>query len=461
MTEQKRTFRERVLRSLARRFPLIRRAFNWVRAYANHLKAKYGSRLRPKRLLKTVESALSAWSILATRRGESRLTVGVDISALWEPLTGIGWYLYRLLEHLADREDLRLRLYGPTSVWSEDLPHPVVPLPEGPALEPVLRRVPSDLAIPAGWMVKLLRCLEPLLIAADKNDVLFAPNYFLPRRFQLAQGARVATIHDLGLHRVPWTLQRATLEELKGKLEHQVFESSRLITVSGAVREELKELGYAEPERVRVVHHGPGQLSAVEPSPLPEGLPSQFGLHVGTLEPRKNIEVLIKAWRLVRHTLRPAPALILCGRYGWKAESIRSSVEKATTERWLFHLGYVEDAQLAALYRQASVVVFPSLYEGFGLPAVEALQAEVPLVCSDIPVLRETTAGAALFAPVERPDVLADRIRSVLTDERLRGDLIAAGRRRAAELSWDRAADSTAGLWFEAAGRSEEIDLAD
>jgi alpha-1,3-rhamnosyl/mannosyltransferase len=410
--------------------------------------------------LNTVESAVSACDALATRRREGRLKVAVDISALWEPLTGIGWYLYRLLEHLADRDDLRLRLYGPTSVWSDDLTQPVVPLPEGPALEPVRRQVPSDLAIPAGWIVKLLRRLEPLLIAADKNDVLFAPNYFLPRRFRLARGARVATIHDLGLHRVPWTLQRKTLEELKGKLEHQVFESSRLITVSAAVREELKELGYAEPERVRVVHHGPGQLSAVEPCALPEGLPSRFGLHVGTLEPRKNIEVLIAAWRLVRQKLRPAPALILCGRYGWKAERIRSSVEKATAEQWLFHLGYVEDAQLVALYRRASVVVFPSLYEGFGLPAVEALWAQAPLVCSDIPVLRETTGGAALFVPVDRPDLLADRIRSVLTDERLRADLIAAGQRRAAELSWDSAADSTARLWFEAAGRSAEIDLA-
>ena len=223
-----------------------------------------------------------------------------DIAALWEPLTGIGWSLYRLLEHLAQRQDLRLRLYPPTTVWSSDLDPPVVPLPEGPAIETVTRRVPADFILPAGWIIRLLRLLEPLLIAADGNAVLFAPNYFLPRRYRLSRGTRVTTVHDLGVRRVPWTLQRETLDELTAKLERQIARSERLITVSRAVRDELAEYGYADPVKVHAIHHGPGQLADVEPGPLPPGFPERFGLHVGTLEPRKNITVLLEAWELVR-----------------------------------------------------------------------------------------------------------------------------------------------------------------
>lgn len=383
--------------------------------------------------------------------------MAVDIAALWEPLTGIGWYLYRLLEHLADREDLRLRLYSPTTVWSPDLEPPVVTLPEGTAIEIVSRRVPDDFILPAGWIIRLLRKLEPLLIAADGNEVLFAPNYFLPRRYRLARGSRVTTIHDLGLERVPWTLRSETLRELKEQLEHQIKKSDRLITVSRAVRDELAEFGYADPGRVHAIHHGPGQLSTVEPGPLSPDFPHRFGLHVGTLEPRKNIAVLLEAWRLVRQKLPDCPPLVLCGRYGWKAEEIRTAVEQAESEGWVVHPGYIDDPQLAALYHRAEVVVFPTLYEGFGLPAVEALWGETPLVCSDLPVLHETTGDAALFAPADRPDRFAQAILSVLTTPEVSHELVEKGRRRVAELSWEKTSRETAAVWFEAGGRPENL----
>jgi glycosyltransferase involved in cell wall biosynthesis len=445
------SFWVRVRRALARRFPRTRRAFNWLRARVDELgRRSVSGHLRA--VAASTRAVGAGLRTLAERRAERRLTVGVDITALWEPLTGIGWYLYRLLEHLRDRDDLAIRMYGPSSIWSPDAPGPVVELPTGPALELVERTIPEEFILPAGWMIRILRKLEPLLIAADGNDVLFAPNFFLPKRFTLSRGRQVATIHDLGLHRVPWTLRQETLDELQMRLAQQVRRSSGIITVSGAVRDELVELGYAEPSRVKVVHHGPGQLATVEPGPLPPGTPTRFGLHVGTLEPRKNIEVLIEAWNRVRSQLRDCPPLVLCGRYGWKSDSIRAAVERAVAEGWVVQPGYVDDPQLATLYQKAEIVVFPSLYEGFGLPAVEALWAGTPLVCSDLPVLREATGGAALFAPPDDPAIFARQIVSALTDLDLRSDLIEKGRERVAELSWDRAADETAAVWRKAGG---------
>jgi alpha-1,3-rhamnosyl/mannosyltransferase len=343
-------------------------------------------------------------------------------------------------------------LYGLSVVASPDLPAATQPPPEGVALERPLIEVPDDLLVPRGLLLSLLRRIEPLLIALDGNEVMFAPNYFLPRRFRLARGARVATVHDLGLRKVPWTLRPATLRELTEKLEHSLHEADRLISVSATVRDELVALDYAAPDRVTPVLHGPGQLAAVEPGDLPASTPESFVLHVGTLEPRKNILGLLDAWRLLRSRRADAPQLVLCGRLGWKSERIQAAVEAAEREGWLVHLGYVQDVELAALYRAARMVVFPSLYEGFGLPAVEAHQAGTPLICSDLPVLREVAGDAALYVPVKEPEQFADAVERLLDSPELREELIERGRRRAGELSWGRSAERTLAVWRSAAG---------
>ncbi len=450
---------QKLKRALSRRFPRLRIAYDWTRGQirwrTDQAKALLGLLSFPRwsRSLRWIRTEIRTQ---LRRRSEPRLTVGIEIASFWEPLTGIGWYLYRLLEHLAAQDDLRIRLYGPSSVVSDDLEEPVVSLPVGPAIERIERRVPEGLILPRGWLIRWLRWLEPLAIAADGNQVLFAPNYFLPRRFDLATGARVATVHDLGLRHFAWTLRRETLAELNEKFAHAVFEASRLITVSAAIKAEMVAEGLAEADRITPIHHGPGQLASVEPGSLPQGVPSEFALHVGTIEPRKNVSGLLEAWRRLRDRRPDAPQLVLCGKFGWKSESVKAEVQRCAREGWLLHLGYVEDAELAALYRGARVVVFPTLYEGFGLPAVEALWAGAPLVCSDLPVLREVTGGAALFAPADRPDLFADRVEQVLGDAALRTRLVEQGKSRVAELSWHRTADLTASVWAQAAGRAWE-----
>lgn len=439
----------RLRRDLSRRYPRTRRLLGRLRHHLGQLILWFRS--LPRKGGNTAKWVEELEGIFERRRQEAKLTVGIDVASFWEPLTGIGWYLFRLLEEMAERQDVSIRLYPPSVIDSSDAARPVVPPPTGPALELIQYRVPDDLLLPSNLLIRGLRRLEPLLIAADRNQIRFAPNYFLPRRFALDRGALVATIHDLGVRRVPWTLREETLQELSDRLETTLARAVRLITVSAAVRDELVADGSALPQRVRVIHHGPGHLAPVEGGPLPPGLPSKFALHVGTIEPRKNIEVLLECWAILRQRIENPPTLVLCGHYGWKTTKIQEKITAGQREGWLQHLGYVSDEQLVTLYQKAALVMFPSLYEGFGLPAVEALWAGTPLVCSDIPVLHEVAGEAALYAPVDRPDLLAEAAANLLVDAPLREHKIRLGRRQVGELSWSRAADQTVSVWLEAA----------
>jgi len=402
---------------------------------------RFGS---PRRLRRTF---LFLWQVageVRQRRAEPRLTVAVDVNSFYEELTGVGWYLHRLLVHLAARDDLRLRLYGQGLVEGDPgAPKPVVAFPAGPAIERVVYDAPDGMVVPPWRANQVLRRLAPLLLAADGNAVLFAPNYLFPPVFRFSRGARAATIHDLGVRQVPWAVRPDSGEALRERLDRTLFEADLLLTPSEAVRRELVESGVS-PDRVRAVHHGTGLLTEAAPGVPPPRTPARYALHVGTVEPRKNVPTLLAAWRLLRARRADPPPLVLCGGFGWKAEEVRREIAAAEREGWAVHLGYVGAAELAALYGGAELVALPSFYEGFGLPAVEALKAGAPLVASDIPVLREVAGDAALYAPPDRPDLWADRIGELLADPGLREEMRRRGRERAGRFDWARAADETA-----------------
>jgi glycosyltransferase involved in cell wall biosynthesis len=407
----------------------------------------------PRRLAATAAFLSSLARRIRRRRAEQRLTVAVDIDSLYETLTGVGAYLYEILAHLAQRDDLRLRLYGQgLAPPSRGGPTPAASLPEGKAIEHVVYAAPDGLVVPAWRADQLLRRAAPLLVAADRNRVLFAPNYLLPPLFRFSGGARVATIHDLTFRRLPWAVRPDTARALAERLERTLLEADLLLTDSLAVARELVAAGVA-PARVRPIHLGPGRQpppAAAAAALLPAGTPASYGLFVGTLEPRKNLAMLVTAWREL-HRDGGAPPLLLCGPQGWRARELRRLLAEAEREGWLRYLGYVSPLELAALYRGAAVVALPSLYEGFGLPAVEALAAGAPLVLSDLPVFHEVAGDAALYAPPDRPDLWRERLRQVLGDGDLRQELARRARQRGSCFDWQRAATATADAWREAA----------
>ncbi len=432
----------------------VRLGYNYVRLWVLGL--------APRRILATIRWGRWLLNTLRRRRAEERLTVAVDICAFWEPLTGVGWYLYRLLQHLADRDDVCLRLYGPGLVDKRDVPPPVVALPVGRALEEIRYRVPENLSFVHYYLADKLRRVQERLIAADGNQVLFAPNYFLPPWFGRCRGALVATVHDLSFRKVPATLRDSTRRDLEAHLQSTIRRATRILTDSETVRGELLESGgrgqterLIEDSRVHTVILGPGSVSVETRGERPEGVPEHYVLHVGTLEPRKSLPTLLEAWRLLgaapETRERNVPTLVLCGRLGWKSEALAREIDAARTEGWLVHYGYLPDEQVAALYRGALLVAMPSIYEGFGLPAVEAMMAGTPLICSDIPVLREVAGDAAVYVPPEQPERWAAALERVFEDEALRAELTRRGRLRRRRFDWRVSAEQTVAVWKAAA----------
>jgi len=421
-----------------------------ARAFARRARRPF----EPRRWIATVRFVRTLRMRQAARRAEPRLSVAVDISPFWEPLTGIGWYLYRLLEHLAGRDDVRLRLYGPNLVDTPDLEAPVVPLPCGPAIEVVHYAVDDSLAISYVRLVAWLRRLTPRLIAADGNRLLFAPNYFLPPWFVRARGPLVATVHDLSFLRVPETMHEATRRDLECHLRATVARAALVLTDAETVRRELVDTRLAPAARVRAVWLGPGAATAASGAGvrLPNGVPERFVLHVGTLEPRKDLPTLFAAYQRLLRGWPGAPTLVLCGRLGWKTETLRATLEAGTAAGWLVHLGYLADARVAALYRHARLVVMPSIYEGFGLPAVEAMCLGAPLLVSDIPVLREVAGDAAAYVPVGDVAAWRTQLERLLRDEQACAELRARGRRRSVRFDWQRTAEETVAAWGQAFG---------
>ncbi len=392
-------------------------------------------------------------SAVRRRRRETRLTVGVDINSFYEPLTGVGWYLRQILVHLAGRDDIRLRLYGDALVDDDPRHAPQVAPPEGAAVEWVRFDPRQAPFLFHGPVARLLRGLAPWLVAWDRNDVLLAPNYLLPPLFRRARGARVATIHDLAARKLPHTVRPDTLRALDARLSAALAESVALIVPTEAVRADLAALAGVPPEKIHAIHHGPGSTSTVATPRLPPGVAPPFGLHVGTIEPRKNLGVLLAAWTALR--ARHAGArLVLAGGMGWRSADIEREIARGVAEGWLTALGYVAADELAGLYRAATLVALPSLDEGFGLPALEALAAGAPLAASDLPVLREVAAEAALYAAPDDVAAWTELLSRLWSEPSLRDELRRRGQERAALFDWGRAAEQTVAVLRAAAAGS-------
>jgi len=386
-----------------------------------------------------------AWRAAAHR--ERKLRIGVDIRPFYEPLTGIGWYLYHLLHEIAKRDDVELLLLGDARVTDFGPRLHAGPPPAAQLCwfdlrgRGIIGR--AERALTAAAYVLWMKLLDP--------DVVFGANYFLPRLLGAIARRRVVTVHDLTYKRHPDLLQKETLESLERHMTRELAVADAVICVSESTRDDLLEFYEVDERRVFAIHSGVIPSGARDlgggrrathatRSLAPLGMtPPRYILFVSTIEPRKNLGVLLDAFERLRARGAYDGSLVVVGKIGWKAATIARRLRAPG----VVHLDYLDPADLAAVYAGAELFVFPSIYEGFGFPLLEAMAHGVPSIAARSSSLPEIGGDAALYFDPHDARALEALMERALTDRALRDDLAARGRARAAEFGWDRAAEQT------------------
>ena len=369
--------------------------------------------------------------------GVGRVSVAVDATPLLGPRTGIGRYVEHLLGGLAGRANLAVTAAAFTWRGFDGLRDEV---PAGVAVAG--RRAPAR-GLQAAWA---RWGFPPAEWLAGPADVLHGTNFVLP---PTRRAAGVVTVHDLAYLHSPGVVGAASLR-YRSLVPRGLARAALALTPSAAVAAELREAYGLPADRVRVTPLGVEPAWAAVPRPSPEsltarGLPADYLLAVGTLEPRKGLDVLLAAYAAVLAEEPDAPPLVLVGPAGWgpALDTARVPADRLRLP------GYLPEAELRAVVAGARLLAFPSRYEGFGLPPLEAMAAGVPVVASDLPAVREVTGGLVRLAPVGDVDALAGallaELRAPTPPERL-----AAARERALGHTWARCAELTAAAYRDA-----------
>lgn len=284
----------------------------------------------------------------------------------------------------------------------------------------------------------------------DGIDVFWGPGQSLPLGLPRSVG-KVLTVHDFVWRLYPRTMPLYTYAIHRLFHERWIREADRLIAISGSTARDLEGLLGVGRSRIDVVYHGvraeyrPGDAAAAAKYVAGKyQVAEKYICTVGTIQPRKNLLTLLRAMKILPERQRLRYQLVVVGAKGWKESAIWTTVKKLElTEQDVRFLGFVPDEDMPSLYRGAEVFVFPSMYEGFGLPLVEAMACGVPVVASDAPPAPELVGDAALLVPPLEPEAFAAAIARLAADDKLRATLVAKGLERARAFRWDTAAEGT------------------
>ncbi len=356
-----------------------------------------------------------------------RPRVLLNASAVPERPAGAGIYTLELTRALRARDDIELLTASPH--YDADIPSPA-----GGAL----RR--------STWeQSRLAR-----LMAKAGVEVYHGAHFAVP----LGAGIPcIATVHDLTFYRIPrrYPLHRRLYYRALAETSRR---ATRLIAPSKAVAADIARYLNYPAEKVRVIAEapragwGPAPESEVASALRQLGVEQPYFLCVGTAEPGKRAVDAIRALGKLKAS-GPAPRLVLAGNAGPLSKALQREASRLGVAHLVTFAGYVGDAGLASLYTGAAALIFPSLYEGFGLPPLEAMACGTPVISARAPAMTEWLGNAAVFVPLRDPEAIAREMAQLLAGAARRAELSAAGLEQATQFSWERTAAETAALYHE------------
>ncbi len=366
--------------------------------------------------------------------------VGIDARLVYYTRAGIGEYTLRLTHALA-------------ATYPGD--HFTL-LQDSRSAQPLLAAenvVISRTRVPSHH--RLEQYLLPLAVNSLNADVFHSPDFIPPLR---SRGRSVITIHDLAFLIYPHFLTQEAARYY-GQIDRAVRHADQIIAVSQSTKYDVVRMLGAPEDKISVIYEAadpqfqPVDLAtALQHVEALYSLPTEFILFVSTIEPRKNIAGLLRAYRRLRDDYKLTPALVLAGAPGWLSDDVYALVDKLALRPHCFFLGRVDSHDLRYLYNAARCLVHPAFYEGFGLTPLEAMACGTPVVVSNVSSLPEVVGDAALLVDPQNDEEITVALWRVLTDQALRETLRAKGLQRAAAFSWQRAAEQTMAVYRKAAG---------
>jgi glycosyltransferase involved in cell wall biosynthesis len=381
------------------------------------------------------------------------MNIALDGMPLASPLTGVGHYTFELARSLA--------LASPSDRFTL-----VSPLPASPSnLELIKQRAPENLSFKnAGrgllnrrwWSVGL-----PLYLRNSSFDLFHGTNYEIPL---LSKRPSVVTIHDLSMLLHPEAHEPHLVRRARWRLPLMTRSASRILTPTESVKTEVCERLGVDPEKVVVTPEAPRSIfrrlveEQTRQTRQQLAIDDEFILFVGTIEPRKNLLTLVNAFERVVQTTSFRPQLVIAGGRGWLMDDFEATLTAKGLKERICFTGYLHDDDLCALYSSCKAFVYPSLYEGFGLPPLEAMACGAPVIASAIGSIKETVGETARLVDPQSSEDLAQAIAELLTNENLRQNLSAAGLERVKKFSWERTAVKTLNVYRDLCNPSTRSD---
>ena len=375
------------------------------------------------------------------------MRIALNARILQAPRTGIGHYVAELVNALVHEPDVELALFHGWG-WSSVLPDAA--MPGYSRLTPLLRQIPGA--------YQARRWLEQRRF--DQNQTQGIDLYHEPSLWPLAfDGPTVITLHDLTHLHYPETQPPARLREIERRLTDGVQRARLILTDSQYVADEAQACFGLPAERFVVAPLGvsarfrPRAPEAINQVLKAHGVEArEYFLCVGTLEPRKNLTLALRAHARLPETVRQRFPLLIAGMAGWQRDQFNDELRASLAAGQVCLLGYLPDEDLAQLLAGARALVFPSLYEGFGLPVLEAMASGTPVILTRHSAMPEVAADAGNYIDSDNPDTLRDAMNRLIDDPAHWQASREAGLQRAKLFSWERCAKVTARAYRQAMG---------
>lgn len=363
------------------------------------------------------------------------LNVTLSVDALSPRLTGIGRYCLELVRGVPTVPGVGDVQFVRGAHWVDD---PEVLLTDSWA--------PPQRGRISRWLDRRRN------VPRARSSVVHGPNFFLPDWTE--QG--VITVHDLSVLLYPETHPAERVRDFERRFQSSLDRAAAIITDSEAVRGEVVKMLGVPAEQVKAIPLGVS-LTAVEADPLALqrfGLSHRgFCLCVSTFEPRKRIDCLIRAYALLAPALRRAVPLVLAGASGWRNEALNGLIEIGVAEGWIIRLDFVPDVLLGTLYASARLFVYPSRYEGFGLPPIEAMHHGIPTMVGNAATLIEVTKGAARVIDADNIEAFTEQLADALEDSQWHEAAAETGRTVAASYRWQDCVAATVAVYRQTTAR--------